>query len=180
MLRLTIGGTEHYNQETNEFLVVGALTIELEHSLVSVSKWESKFEKPFLVTTARTTEETLAYIEAMLISPVDFSLVESLLTSADFNKIQEYINSGQTATTFGFAPEVKGRPEVVTSELIYYWMVAFNIPFECETWHLNRLFTLIRVCNVKNSKPKKMNRKEIAERNRQLNEQRKAQLGTRG
>jgi hypothetical protein len=102
------------------------------------------------------------------------------LSHQNLSDINDYIDSKQSATTFGQMPRHTGRSETITSELIYYWMVSFNIPFECETWHLNRLFSLIRICNMKNSKPQKMSRSEIAQRNRDLNAQRKAKLGTSG
>jgi hypothetical protein len=98
----------------------------------------------------------------------------------NIDEIQEYIDSSQSATTFGQMPERRGPGEVITSELIYYWIVSFNIPFDCERWHLNRLFALIRICNIKNSPPKKMSRTEVALRNRDLNAKRKAELGTSG
>jgi hypothetical protein len=106
--------------------------------------------------------------------------VLSRFSQDNFLKINEYIDSKQSATTFGEMPKYTGRRETITSELIYYWMVAFNIPFECEMWHLNRLFSLIRICNVKQSKPKKMSRSELAQRNRDLNAQRRARLGSSG
>lgn len=102
------------------------------------------------------------------------------LTQSDVGKINAYIESSESATTFGVMPQRGGRGEVITAELIYYWMVAFGIPFECENWHLNRLFALIRICNIKNAPEKKMSPGEIAKRNRELNAARRAQLGTSG
>jgi hypothetical protein len=104
----------------------------------------------------------------------------SRLSQRNLDQINAYIESKESATTFGKLPEQKARGEIITSELIYYWMVAFTIPFECETWHLNRLFALVRICNIKNSKPKKMSKSELAMRNRELNAQRRAELNTRG
>jgi hypothetical protein len=180
MLKLTIPGEEHFNEETETFETVGDVEIELEHSLVSLSKWESKYKRPFLSNDSKTAEETAYYIQAMIISPI--YPYDSLLrlSQENINQINDYIESTESATTFGLMPERKGKGEVITSELIYYWMVAFTIPFECECWHLNRLFSLIRICNIKNSKPKKMSRGEIARRNRELNDMRKAQLNTTG
>lgn len=180
MLKLTLLGTEYYNEETQEFVTVGDVEIELEHSLISLSKWESKFKKPFLSNESRENEELYYYIEAMIISPIYPSDLHERLSSKNIKQIQDYIESKESATTFGTMPEVKGRGETITSELIYYWMVAFGIPFECEYWHLNRLFSLIRICNIKNSKPKKMSRNEIASRNRELNAIRRAQYNTSG
>jgi hypothetical protein len=180
MLRLIISGEEFFDEAKEEFINVEDIVLDLEHSLVSLSKWESRFEKPFLEAGKKTTEETLEYIREMIITPNVPKDVLSRLTSQHFAQINVYIDSKQSATTFGSMPEKKGKGERITSELIYYWMVTFNIPFECENWHLNRLFALVRICNLKNSTGKKMSKSEILARNRQLNEQRKAQLGTRG
>ena len=180
MLTLVVEEHEFYNEETGEFESLEVLVLELEHSLVSLSKWESKYNKPFLTQEVKTPEEITSYIECMIISPVYPPNVVSKLSSSNLAIINEYIESTQTATTFGKMPERKGRGETITSELIYYWMVAFTIPFECERWHLNRLFALIRICNIKNSPQKKLSRSEIARRNRDLNEERKSKLGTSG
>lgn len=180
MLKITIKGSELFNEETSTFSSIDDFDLELEHSLLSVSKWESKYKKPFLSNQQKTAEETMYYIEAMIISP-NYPIDTLLrLSKENLIRINDYIESTESATTFGNMPERKGAGEVITSELIYYWMVAFNIPFECERWHLNRLFALIRVCNIKNTKPKKMSRHDIATRYREENERRKAQLGTKG
>ena len=180
MLKLILLGTEYFNEETNMFEWFDNVEIELEHSLVSLSKWESKYQKPFLTNESKSAEELFYYIEAMIISPIYPDDLQSRLSQGNIEKIQAYVESKESATTFGSMPERKGRGEIITAELIYYWMVAFNIPFECQYWHLNRLFSLIRICNIKTSKPKKMSRSEIAARNRALNEQRRAQLNTSG
>ena len=180
MLKLMLQEEEYYNEETETFETVGSVELELEHSLISLSKWESKFKRPFLSPEPKTSDEVLYYIESMIISPIHPSNTFELLTQKTIDKINEYIESSESATTFGSMPERKGRGEVITAELIYYWMVAFNIPFECEYWHLNRLFALIRICNIKNSPQKKMSRNEISNRNRELNAVRKAQYNTNG
>lgn len=179
MLKLTISD-EYYDEETETFLDVDVVELCLEHSLLALSKWESWVNKPFLSKTEKTNHEVRLYVEAMIISDNHPPDVIQRLSQSNLEAVNEYIGSTQSATTFGTMPEVKGRGETITSELIYYWMVAFNIPFECERWHLNRLFSLIRICNLKNSKPKRMSRQELAERNRALNEQRKQELNTRG
>ncbi len=180
MLRLIIEGDEYFNEEEQTFETTEAVVIDLEHSLVSLSKWESKYQKPFLAPGAKTSDEVFGYIRAMIISPnLDLDVLNRF-SQKNIDEVQEYIDSSQSATTFGTMPERRGPGEVITSELIYYWMVAFNIPFDCQYWHLNRLFSLIRICNIKNSKPKKMSRNEIAQRNRELNAKRKAELGTSG
>jgi hypothetical protein len=181
MLKLLVVGTEYFDEETETFESVGNVELKLEHSLISLSKWESKHKKPFLNETTKTTEEIFSYIEKMIITPKVYP--EDLFgrfSQENLTSIYNYIESTESATTFGSMPERRGRGEVITSELIYYWMVAFNIPFECERWHLNRLFALIRICNIKSSKPKKMSRNEIAQRNRDLNTRRRAELGTKG
>jgi hypothetical protein len=180
MLKLIVPGTEYYNEETETFESVGDFELELEHSLVSLSKWESKYQVPFLSNTKKTPQETLGYIEAMIISPIYPPEIFGRLNQENIEQINAYIESKESATTFGTMPERKGKGETITSELIYYWMVAFNIPFECEYWHLNRLFALVRICNIKNSKPRKMSRNEIASRNRELNAIRRAQYNTSG
>jgi hypothetical protein len=180
MLTVIIEGDELYDEEKNEFQTVNDVVIDLEHSLLSVSKWESKYQKPFLTSGEKTAEEIFDYLKAMVVTPnLDLDVL-SKCSQKVIDQIQKYIDSSQSATTFGIMPERRGPSEVITSELIYYWMVAFNIPFECESWHLNRLFSLIRICNIKNSKPKKMSRNELAQRNRDLNARRKAELGTSG
>ena len=180
MLKLIVEGTEFYNEETETFETVGDVELLLEHSLVSLSKWESKYQKPFLSKEDKSITEILFYIECMILTQDYPEEITKRFTQKNIDQINSYIESKESATTFGKMPETKGRGEVITAELIYYWMVAFNIPFECETWHLNRLFSLVRICNLKNTKPKKMSKSEIAMRNRELNEQRKAMLGTRG
>jgi hypothetical protein len=180
MLKIIVSGDEFFDDVTQSFSTVGDIVLELEHSLVSLSKWESEFQRPFLGPGKKSSQEVLDYIKAMILT-TDFPLdVFSRLTQTNISQIQEYIESSQSATTFGQMPQQKSRGEVITSELIYYWMVGFQIPFECETWHLNRLFSLIRICNIKQSKPKKMSHRELAARNRELNSQRRAHLGTTG
>jgi hypothetical protein len=180
MLKLTILGDEFFDETTETFSSVDDIHLELEHSLLTVSKWESLFEKPFLANNEKTPEETLGYVDTMIISPKEHSGVTSQFTQEHLDAIDIYINSNQSATTFGEMPQRGGRGETITSELIYYWMVAFNIPFECESWHINRLFSLIRICNIKQSKPKKMGRTEMANRNAELNARRKAEYNTTG
>lgn len=180
MLTIVIEGEESFNNEEQTFETLNDVVIELEHSLLSVSKWESKFQKPFLAAGKKTSEELFEYLKAMVVTPsIDLDVLYSC-SQKNLDTIQEYIDSSQSATTFGVMPERQGLGEVITSELIYYWIVAFKIPFECQTWHLNRLFALIRICNIKNSKPKPMSRMELAQRNRELNAKRRAELGTTG
>ena len=179
MLEIIIPGLELYNEETNEFTCYDDVKLELEHSLVSISKWESKWCKPFLDGKDKTLDEIVDYVRCMTISDNVESDVYDRLTEENLVVINEYIGRPMTATTFNNERKSTGR-EIITSEIIYYWMVSFNIPFECQHWHLNRLLTLIKVCNVKNNPPKKMSQKEILARNKALNDARKKELGTRG
>lgn len=179
MLEITIPGIELYDEEKNEFITYDEKTVNFEHSLVSVSKWESKWCKPFLSGKEKTAEEILDYIICMTVTEGITDDIYSRLTQENFSKINEYIGHPMTATTFNDERK-SGSREIITSEIIYYWMVAFNIPFECQYWHLNRLLTLIKVCNIKNNPPKKMSKQEVLSRNKALNEARKRELKTKG
>ena len=179
MLEITIPGIELYDENTNEFIYYSDEKIQLEHSLVSISKWEANWCKPFLNGRDKSPDEILDYIKCMTITEGVTDDLYSRLTQENFTAINEYLGRPMTATTFS---NEQGKPnrEIITSEVIYYWMVSFNIPFECQYWHLNRLLTLIKVCNIKNNPPKKMSKNEILSRNKALNEARRKQLNTRG
>ena len=180
MLRIIIPGDEQFDEANDKFLIVGTVAVDFEHSLVSLSKWESKIQKPFLGPDKKTSEDVFEYIKCMVLNKdFDYKKLDKL-TNENLSQINSYIDSKETATTFSDIHERKGRTEVVTSELIYFWMISFNIPFSCETWHLNRLLTLIRICNIKKSKPKIISKAEIARRNRDLNAERRARLNSSG
>lgn len=173
-------GQESFNEETGEFIEAESCVLQLEHSLVSISKWESKWNKPFLSNPNMTEEETLDYIQCMTLTENIDPIIFNLLDRENVEQIKNYISAPMTATTFSNNKAGKGGKETVTAELIYYWMISLNIPFECQYWHLARLLTLIRVCNIKNQPPKKMGKRELMNRNAALNAQRRAQLNTTG
>lgn len=179
MLVLDVVIAESYDNEKKEF-VDHTVRLELEHSLASVSKWESFFEKPFLTDKEKTAEELFWYVQAMTLTPNVPPEVFASLKKDDVKKIDEYINAKMSATTFREATHEKKSNEVVTAELIYYWMISLNIWPECQHWHLGRLLTLIKVFNAKNSPPKKMSRSEQIAYQRAVNERQKRQSGTRG
>ena len=183
MLELLIEEKELYDEYNEEFIYVPERKLKLEHSLVSISKWESKWKKPFLKPNyVFTKDEFLDYIRCMTITQNISEETYRWLNEYEIKIIKDYINDSHTATTFNDhseRPNKKTR-QIVTSELIYYWMSAYNIPIECQCWHLGRLLTLIRICSIKNSKPKQMSRSEVINQNKKLNEERKKLLGTKG
>jgi hypothetical protein len=180
MLQITVPEKEIYDESTNEFITVKECTLQLEHSLISLSKWESKWCKPFIHTPDKTVEETVDYVKCMTITQHVNPLVYQCLTSKNIREINQYIEAPMTATTFSDDRNGKRNREIITSEILYYQMIALNIPFECQKWHLNRLITLIRVCAIKNQPPKKMSKQELVSRNRALNAARKKRLNSKG
>lgn len=180
MLQITVPSAELFDEENQEFVYVKQATLQLEHSLVSLSKWESKWNKPFLTKEEKTIQETIDYIRCMTITQNVNPLVYRCLTNDNISQVNSYIEAPMSATRFYEEKNGKINREQITAEIIYYWMIALNIPFECQKWHLNRLLTLIRVCNIKNQPPKKHSRKEIMRRNAALNAARRKQLHTKG
>lgn len=180
MLTITTDDTEYYNEEKSEFVSVKGKTIELEHSLVSLSKWESKWCKPFLGKELKTNEELRDYIRCMTITKNVLDDFYYTISDELLKTINNYIEHKMTATTFSEIHNSSRSSEIVTSELIYYWMISLNIPFECQKWHLNKLLTLIRVCSIKNSPSKKMPKNAVLNRNAAINAARKKQLNTKG
>lgn len=179
MLSLTIQEQEFFDEQTSSFTTKPQVQLQLEHSLVSVSKWEAKWNKPFLSREPKTVEETIDYIKCMTLNKNVSDEVYTRLTNGNIGEVTNYIEAPMTATTIR-STNKGGSREIITSELIYYWMIALNVPFECQKWHLNRLLTLINVCNVKNAPPKKMAQHELMARNAQLNAARKKALTTSG
>lgn len=179
MLSITIPAGEAYDEKNECFIPVKETELELEHSLISLSKWESKWHKPFLTNKEKTYEETLDYIRCMALNKKVDPNVYLFLTEENIKAINDYIYDPMTATTIH--EEKTGRNhETVTSELIYYWMIEIGIPPEYQKWHLNRLMTLIRVCNVKRTPPKKMSKRDIMSRNAALNAARRKQFNSKG
>lgn len=181
MLHIDIPGCEFYDEKNKEFINIKPTTLVLEHSLVSLSKWESKWCKPFLTKDSKTNEETLDYIKCMTLTQNVDPNVYRCLTASNLQEIKKYIEDPHTATTIKENKNAPKSNEIVTSELIYFWMISFNIPIEvCQKWHLNRLLTLIRVCGIKNTPPKKMSQRELMSRNSALNAARRQRLHSRG
>lgn len=181
MLTIHIPSTSLFDENTNEFVEFKGQTIQLEHSLVSVSKWESKYHKAFMTKEQKTTDETLYYIKCMTITQNVSDLAYLCLSRKNIIDINNYIESPMTATTFYDNSETKKNSrEIITSELVYYWMIAYNIPMECQKWHFNRLLTLIRVCDIKNNPGKKMSNRDIMRQNKALNDARRKKLNTKG
>lgn len=181
MLRLVVQlSPEGWDEQKEEFVEAKTQVLQLEHSLVSLSKWESKWCKPFLSDNNKTEEELLDYIKFMTLTQNVDPEVYSHLSRENYQQINDYINAPMTATTFSENKNGKRNREVITSELIYYWMVALQIPFECQKWHLNRLITLVRVCNIKNEPPKKRSKRETASNYAALNAARRKQFNSKG
>lgn len=182
MLTITVPiSPEGWDEKREEFVDAKTQTLQLEHSLVSLSKWESKWKKSFCSSKNITNEEMLDYVKCMTLTKNVDPEVYDHLTQENVNEIRAYIDDPMTATTFMKEGAGQNNRETITSELIYYWMIASNIPFDpCQKWHLNRLITLIRVCSVKNNPPKKRSRREIMSRNAALNASRRQQMNSKG
>lgn len=181
MLQIIVPITpEGWDEKTEKFIEPKTKVLQLEHSLVSLSKWESKWCKPFLSKDNMTNEETIDYIKCMTLTQNVDPTVYEHLTQQNIDDVVQYINAPMTATTFSKDENRKINNEIVTAELIYYWMIASQIPFECQKWHINRLITLIRVCNIKNQPPKKRSKRDIMQSNAALNAARRAKMHSRG
>lgn len=183
MLQLVIKETELFDDRTQTFIRVKPTTLQLEHSLVSISKWEAKYHKPFLSDREddKTNEEILDYVRCMTITQNVNPEVYLAINSDQVKQIRDYIYDSMTATTFREDPN-KGRvkKQIITSEVIYYQMIALNIPMECQKWHLNRLMTLIRVCSIKSQPEKKMKSGDVARKYANLNNARRAAMHSKG
>ena len=180
MLTITVPGIEMFDEASQKFVSSSDFTMDLEHSLSSLSKWESFYEKAFLGKEQKTNEEIVGYIKFMTLTPDVPDEVYTRLSSGNLADVNTYINKKMTATWFSEDQRAGVSREIITAEIIYYWIISLNIPLECENWHLNRLFTLVRVISAKNAPGKKMSARESGERQRALNEQRLAKYNTRG
>lgn len=180
MLVLEIPDTELYDESKEEFIRVKSTELRLEHSLVSISKWEAKWKKPFLTQKRKTEEEVLDYVRFMTLNQNVDPNVYYAISVDGFRRINDYIDDSMTATTFTDLGTKTPSRDIITSEIIYYMMFAYNIPMECQKWHFNRLMTLIRVFNIKCSDQKKMPKSEILAKNKSLNAARRAALHSKG
>lgn len=180
MLTLHLNNVELFDNDTNEFITLPEKEVVLEHSLEAISKWEMVFKKPYLSEETKSIEEENFYIKCMSSDTMD-DIDIKYLSAENRNKIALYLEDKATATWFSEKEKKSvNKKETITSELIYYWMIECNIPFECEKWNVHRLLTLIRVCGVKMSGDKKMSKKDIMAQNRMLNAQRRARMGSKG
>lgn len=172
-----------FDEKTESFITVKGIELQLEHSLLSLAKWESKWHKPFLGKEEKNHEEIIDYIRCMTITQNVDQEIYHYIPKSVLKEIFDYVEDPMTATWFS-STEMKnggiGNREVITAEIIYYWMATLGIPVQFEKWHLNRLLTLIRVFNVKNAPPKKMNKKDILARNKKLNAARRAKHRSKG
>ncbi len=180
MLEITIPESELWDDENQHFIVLKGQTLKLEHSLVSLSKWESKWGKPLLSKVPKNRNETVDYIRCMTLTQNVDPMIYNFITDDQMACVNEYINAPMTATWITEKHRAVNRNEQITSELIYYWMITLNIPVEFQKWHLNRLLTLIQVCNIKNQPSKKMSQREIYEHNALLNAKRRKQNNSLG
>ena len=180
MLQITIPSTELYDERTNEIVYTKEQTLQLEHSLVSLSKWESKWCKPFLSDREKTDDETLDYIKCMTLTQNVNPNIYKCLTAENIEAVKDYINAPMTAMVFYDDQSNTNSRKIITAERIYYWMFTLGIPFECRKWHLNRLLALIRFCSNENQPNKKLSQNELVERNRALNEERKKKFNSKG
>jgi len=179
MLPLTIPEAEYYDRNTGEFFTIPEQHLKLEHSLVSISKWEAKWKKPYLSDKPKTREESIDYIRFMTITQNVNPLVYKFISDNVIQQIQDYIDDPMSATTIKQDPKPGGK-KVITSEVVYYWMTAYNIPFECEKWHFNRLLNLISIANIENTPKKKMNKNSVYSRNASINAARRAAMNSKG
>lgn len=187
MIEITIPARRFWDEASETFITFKGTTLKLEHSLLSISKWESKWKKPFFDDkVSKTQEESIDYIRCMTLTQSVDPLAYSCIPDSELKRVITYMEDSMTATWFNNMEKKKAKSGMstngkkVTSELIYYWMTQLNIPFECEKWHINRLMTLIKIANIEGQPPKKMSPKEAASYRKALNDSRRAKYHTRG
>ena len=179
MLEIELPGGEFYDEAKNEFIELEGKKIQLEHSLISISKWESKWKKPFFEKGNLTSESFLDYILCMCMTKNVTLKDINYLSKGSLDRISDYMNEQRTATWF--RDKNSSSHEIITSEVLYYQMFSLGIPIECEKWHISRLLTLIRVFAAKDPNNKqKMGRRDIMAQNHALNEARKKKYKTKG
>ena len=181
-LLVTVPAQEYYEEVSGKFITTEEYELEVEHSLISLAKWEAKWKKPFLSKKDKSTEETLDYIRCMTIKKSK-DLVYEKIPQSCVDQIISYIHDPMTATIFPQPDKKVTQKETITAELVYYWMIAFNVPFDCRKWHLNQLLTLINICSIKNQPPKKLSAKDKQNKlleMQKLNNQRLAETGSHG
>lgn len=182
MIRITVMAPEEWDEKNEEFIKGKSWDLKLEHSLISISKWESKWHKSFIRTKKMTDEETIDYIKCMVLTPNVDPEVYQYINDEHVREIRAYIDNPMSATNILETTNGKRSNDVITSDLIYCWMVLLNIPFECQKWHLNRLITLITLCNIKSQSPNKnrMSKSEILSRNAAINARNRARFNSKG
>lgn len=179
-LVIVVPGQELFDNEKQKFITTEDVTLRMEHSLVAIHNWESKWHKPFLTPNGRTGEEVFDYFRMMCLDDDVDPTVFDRITEENLREIQAYMENTMTATTFSNLPDRPGRQEIVTAEIVYYWMVSLQIPLDRETWHFGRLIALIKTVNGKNAPKKKMNTKDALAQQRELNAQRRAAMQSNG
>lgn len=180
MLQITIPAIELWDERTETFVSRKEQTLQLEHSLVSLSKWESKWKKAFLGKTEKSEEEIRDYVRCMTITQNVDPDIYNYLSKENFDQINDYIQEPMTATTFPDDKTSRGRNQIVTAEVIYAWMFSLQIPLDLQKWHLNKLLTQIRACNALNQPTKKMSKRDTARQNAALNAARRQRLNSKG
>ena len=182
MLRLFLRSVETFNEDTQEFETIGGTSVDLEHSLYTVSKWEEIHKEPFGQATV-DIRFVMGYLECMCVTENIPSSYWACLTHQQLNDVMQYIQDPHTAHVFNRQQQKPSRRRTVTAELIYCWMITLNIPIEFEHWHFNRLMTLIEVCTKENAPKKPMTKAEKAaavKRQRELNAARRAKYNSKG
>lgn len=179
MITIVIPERELFDGRSNEFVTFPEAKLVLEHNLISVSKWEMKWKKPFLTDAQKTAEEVIDYVRCMTINEGVPDNAYNRLTRANIQEIEQYLSQPMTATTINRRGK-RGSKRVITSELIYCWMIQLGIPKEFEEWPLNRLMVLIEVCNIESQPKQKMSKKDQASLYRSQNAARRARTGSKG